>query len=102
MTAGIIGRRSLAIVAAFSVVISLSKKASAEDLRITSVHPDIASGSLVIDGTGFRSGLYVGLENVDLKVLSVKPHELKTTLPALQSGSYRLEIHHGRGDSARF
>ena len=84
-------------------IFSLSQPAHAEELLITSAHPDVASGVLVIDGTGFRSGLYIGLESDELKVLSVNTHEVKATLPAsLKSGSYRLVIRQWRDDYARF
>ena len=104
MTSRTTGRGWLAFGAALSVVISLSHRAAAEELSIANVHPDVTSGVLVIDGTGFRTGLYVGIENVaDLKVLSVSPTVVKTTLPALQPGSYRLEVRHAQhGESARF
>ena len=83
-------------------VFLLAPRADAEQLLITSVHPDAAAGVLVIDGTGFRSGLYVGLEDADLKVLSVSGHEIKAKLPALKPGSYRLVLRRWRDDYARF
>lgn len=96
-------RRLVCGVAALCTVLTLSPRARADALAITSAHPDTASGVLVIDGAGFRSGLYVGLENYDLHVVSVNTHQVKATLPAsLKSGSYRLVIRQWRDDYARF
>src|SRR5437016_11947829 len=79
-----------------------STRSDAADVLITSTHPDVASGVLVIDGAGFRAGLSVGLESVDLRVLSVTAHEVKATLPPLKSGSYGLTVRQRSGSTATF
>ena len=86
---------------ALCAALTLTPKADAQALLITSAHPDVASGVLVLDGTGFRAGVSVALENVDLRVLSVKSTEVKTTLPPVKNGSYRLVVTQ-RADSAKF
>jgi hypothetical protein len=84
-------------------IVTASQPAAAEQLSISSVHPDVASGVLVVDGTGFRPGAYVGLETYDLKVLSLTSHQIKTNLPAsIKPGSYRLNIRQWHNDDARF
>ena len=96
-------RRLVCAVVALCTALALSPRVKADALAITSAHPDLASGVLVIDGTGFRSGLYVGLENYDLHVVSVNTHQVKAMLPAsLKSGSYRLVVRQWRDDYARF
>src|ERR1051325_668341 len=67
-------------------------KATAESVVITGAHPDAAAHVLVIDGTGFRAGLHVGIGGSDLGVLSVNAHQVRTSLPALASGSYLLVL----------
>src|SRR5438105_9505231 len=84
--------RSIGIAAAFFAVVSIGATAGAEQLTITSAHPDPAAGILIIDGTGFRQGVAVALEGHDLKVLSVNPRQIRTSLPTLTPGTYRLAI----------
>jgi len=94
-------RRSIGVAIALCSMLALSARVRAQELAITSVHPDTSRGVLVIDGAGFRNGLYVGIEDYDLKVLSLSARQVTTTLPALRSGNYRLVIRHWR-ESARF
>jgi len=89
------------IAAALAAVIWFSEPVRAEQLAITSAHPDVAAGMLVVDGTGFRPGLSLALEGRDLKVLSVRPREIKAALPRLHPGTYRLVVREWF-ESARF
>jgi hypothetical protein len=80
----------------------LSARVKGEQLLVTSAHPDTASGVLVIDGSGFTPGASVELEGASLKVISLTSHELKTKLPPLKPGTYRLNVRQWYDDVARF
>lgn len=68
----------------------VSGSARAEEMYIRSAHPNVAAGQLVIDGSDFKPGLRVWLDFTELQVLSVTPAEVKTKLPKLPYGTYRL------------
>jgi hypothetical protein len=90
-------RLALAVCATFF----FASAVSAEDLAITSAHPDSSAKVLVIDGTGFRAGLDVGIDGRTLAILHVSEHEIRAALPVLSSGTYRLVLRQ-RFDLARF
>src|ERR1700704_5024015 len=83
-------------------VVLLARPVAADSMTVVSAHPNTASGVLVINGSGFKSGTYVSVNDVELKVLSIKTQEIRAALPALAPGSYRLAVHHKWGDAARF
>jgi hypothetical protein len=82
------------LVVALCATLSLAtvSTVSAQELAIASTHLDASGSVLVIDGTGFRAGLYAGMAGRDLTVLSVNSHEVRAALPALPSGSYLLVL----------
>ena len=79
-----------------------SRPAAADSLSVVSAHPNTAAGVLVIDGSGFKPGLHVSVNGVELKVLSVNAHEIRVALPPLAPGSYRMVVRQWRDDVARF
>ncbi len=86
-------------------VVLLPHHASAQQrpsASIAAAHPDTASKLLVIDGSGFRPGLSVSLDNAPVHVVSVTTSQIRATLPALQPGSYRLVVSQWWDDDARF
>lgn len=93
--------RSLSLVLGFFVVVFAARLSRAQQLAITSVHPDTSAGTLVIDGAGFRPGVAVDLEGRGLKVMSVRPREITTSLPSLNPGTYRLAVRESF-ETARF
>jgi Collagen triple helix repeat (20 copies) len=96
------GRMILMSLAATSAVVLLARPAAADSMSVVSAQPNSASGVLVINGYGFRTDTYVSVNDVELKVLSIKAQEIRAALPPLAPGSYRLAVHHKWGDSARF
>lgn len=87
-----VGRRTVIRAAVLCSAIALSQPAAAQQIFISSVHPDTASHVIVIDGAGFRSGTYVGLNGHDLHVISRTSHQIRATLPELDPGTYRLVL----------
>jgi hypothetical protein len=80
-----------------------ARPAAADWLAITAVHP--GNGVIVIDGHGFRTEHYFGVtvNDVEVKVLSVTPTQVRATLQTLPVGTYRVAVKQGRGgDTARF
>ena len=71
-------------------------------LSIAAAHPDTASKLLVIDGSGFKPGLSVSIDNGPIHVVSVTPSQIRATLPPLPPGSYRLVVSQWWDDDARF
>ena len=90
------------VLSVMGVVGLLSRPAAADSLSVESAHPNTAAGQLVIDGSGFRPGLYVSVNDVELKVLSVNAHEIRVALPSLAAGNYRLVVRQWGDDVARF
>jgi len=96
--------RAAVLTAAFAVFLPLHN-ASAQprpQFSIAAAHPDTTSKQIIIDGSGFRPGLSVSIDNIQLHVVSVNASEIRATLPALQPGSYRLVVSQWRDDEARF
>jgi hypothetical protein len=97
--------RTAALTAAFVIVLpppTVSAQ-SRQSLSIVAARPDVASKTIVIDGVGFRSGLSVSIDNVQVRVISVTASQIRAELPALPPGSYRLAVGQGdRDDEARF
>ena len=79
-----------------------AQSAVAQEFRVTSTRQDPATGQLVVVGTGFRSGVEVVLNGGRLRVLSLSGHEIRTELPTLLPGSYRLEVEQRRGGTQHF
>lgn len=71
-------------------------------LSIAAAHPDTVSKLLVIDGSGFRPGLSVSIDNLPAHVVSVTASQIRAALPILQPGSYRLVVSQWWDDDARF
>lgn len=85
---------------ALAAVVLLASPAAADWLAIKAAHPN--PGVLVIDGHGFRKDLGVSVNDIDLKVLSITPTEIRAALPPLAPGTYRLAIRQWRNEVARF
>ena len=85
-----------------AIVVLFARPVAAESLSIESAHPITAWGLLVINGSGFKPGTNVSVNDVELKVLSIKANEILAALPPLAPGSYRLAVRHWRDDAARF
>jgi len=83
-----------------AAVVALASPAAADWLAITAAHPN--GGVLAINGHGFRKDVDVSVNEVDLKVLSVTPTEIRAALPSLAPGTYRLAIRQWRNEVARF
>ena len=90
-------RRVTVVLSVMSFVGLHSRPAAADSLNIESAHPDTTAGVLVIDGSGFRPGVHVSVNDVELKVLSVNAHEIQVALPPLAYGSYRMAVRHAGG-----
>ena len=84
-------------IAAIGVV---STTARADQMYIRSAHPSVATGQLVIDGSGFKQGVRVWLDFNELQVLTVTEREVRTKLPKVDAGTYRLILDR-RGDRTR-
>jgi hypothetical protein len=84
----------------FAAVVVLASPVAADWLAIKAAHPN--GGVLVIDGHGFRKDVDVSVNEVDLKVLSMTPTEIRAALPSLTPGTYRLAIRQWRNEVARF
>ena len=85
-----------------AAVVVLASPAAADWLAIMAAHPNSPPGVLVVNGHGFRKDLYVSVNDVELKVLSINPTEIKAALPPLAPGTYRLAVRQGRGEVSRF
>ncbi len=77
-----------------------SVPAAADFLAIKAAKPN--AGVLLIEGHGFRKDIGVSVNEIELKVLSINPNEIKAALPPLAPGTYRLAIRQGRGEVSRF
>jgi hypothetical protein len=79
------------LIVALAVIGITSTYARADDgMHIRSAHPSVATGQLVVDGSGFKKDVRVWLDFTELQVLTVTDREVRTKLPALASGTYRL------------
>src|SRR2546422_2926212 len=85
----------LSLVGGFGMI---SSSVQADDMSIRSAHPSVAAGQLVIDGSGFKTGVHVWLNGSELKLLSVKPNEIRAKLPELDPGNYRLILEHWKDE----
>lgn len=85
----------LSLVGGFGMI---SSSVRADDTSIRSAHPSVAAGQLVIDGSGFKTGVHVWLNGSELKLLSVKPNEIRVKLPELDPGNYRLILEHWKDE----
>jgi len=79
-----------------------ARPAAADWLAVVSAHPDTREGMLIINGFGFKKGLYLGIDGQELTVVSVSPNEIRATLPPLAPGTYRLSIRQSRDQAAGF
>lgn len=77
-----------------------SVPATADWLAIKAAKPN--AGVLLIEGHGFKKDIGVSVNEIELKVLSINPNEIKAALPPLASGTYRLAVRQGRGEVSRF
>ena len=86
----------------------MSSPARADEMYIRSAHPYVSSGAtgtgtIEIDGSGFRPGVRVWLDFHELKVISVTDSEVKATLPPrIEDGTYRLILDHRRARPTSF
>ena len=94
--------RTAALTALFVVLSLHNASAQLQPLSISAARPDTALKLLVIDGNGFKPGLAVYLDDMQIHVVSVTASEVRAALPALQPGSYRLVVSQWRNDQARF
>ena len=96
---GIVRAIKLSFVSAVTLMVT-SVPATADWLAIKAAKP--SAGALVIEGHGFRKELGVTVNEIELKVLSINPTEIKAALPPLAPGTYRLAVRQGRGEVSRF
>ncbi|MGB7220403.1 MAG: hypothetical protein WBD07_16515 [Vicinamibacterales bacterium] len=80
-----------------------SRSVEADQFSVMSARQLMATGQLVIGGSGFRPGVRVLLNGSDLRVDSLTERQIVARLPvALPPGSYRLVLDPRRGDVERF
>jgi hypothetical protein len=90
---------TLSFISAITLM-ATSVPVSADWLAIKAAKP--SAGALVIEGHGFRRDIGVTVNEIELKVLSISPTEIKAALPPLAPGTYRLAVRQGRGEVSRF
>ncbi len=81
-------------------LMATSVPATADWLAIKAAKPN--AGVLLIEGHGFKKDVDVSVNEVDLKVLSANPTEIRAALPSLAPGTYRVAIRQWHNEVARF